>query len=133
MLVQPMTLDEMVERIKIAKNWRWKYRLDGWKDPHRTFKKISVTEEGAKEIIKSISKEDLSEMRLNTLHPERENLWIFWKPILIKGQLRTLYIKLSSRKPGDIYVHSFHLNEGARSYQAIVNSKRKANSVNVIE
>ncbi len=130
MLIQPSTLDEMVERIRTAKNWRWKLRWD-WKNPYRTFRRISATEEEAKEIIKSISKEDLFETRLNALYPNRENLWIFWKPLLVEGQLRTLYIKLSSRKPGDIYVHSFHLNEGNRSYQSIVNSKRPLNSSNI--
>lgn len=127
---QPESLDEMKERIKTCQNvvWRHRKKYVAWKDPLETMRRLSLNKEQALDLIRGLSEEDPYERHPNNTNPDNEDVWIFWKLYRTEEKEIVLYIKISSRAPGDLYIHSFHINEGKRSPRSIMNSKRKANS-----
>lgn len=111
---QPNTLDEMIERTKIAEHivWRRRNGAESWKNPFRAMDYLKIDKAKALEIIQSLCRLDRFKRDKNRSNPENEDVWIFRKPIIKDDKESVLYIKISSRASGDLYVHSFHVNQG---------------------
>ena len=131
---EPCSLDELLRRIQspdVIFRWRRRYLDQAWKDITHVCCRLGINREDAYDVIRSLNHEDPC---IESSPPRKEDdfahKWIFWKEYKNKqsGQIVALYIKLSSVAENQIYIESFHENEGRYSAAEVLDYRRQKHS-----